>query len=405
MGTLRFEKQVIKIKTDKRGIIMKLTYLIWGYPYDKAILKAWKEMGILVNTILLSHELIQNWEEKKEIQQKEKVESLLLSLKEQIRAAAGDMVFSVNFLSFISDFCQREAIPYCSWILQLPNFDLYTASVRNGYNYFFVCDSYLVEKLWQLGITNAFFLPDAVEVDSVREIVPMEREVCFLAKCPEDVLNTKEMSIYSKGYLDAFIHAQRVLYGAYILENGLLLRVQQEFLKGNILPENLLLEMQKLFVADRYFAPVCTRIQQQIFLQNFASIMTIYSNGEFPDCNSKKKALVEDEIARKKIYAGKEFTLVLAPHTLHNGIPRDTLEVIAAGGFPIVGFQRDYAYFFKRDETLVYFTNPAEFSRAIVRYGNHIEERERVKEAAYQKLIEGHTYWHRIAAILEVWKK
>ncbi len=39
-----------------------------------------------------------------------------------------------------------------------------TSSVRNACNYLGICDSYLVEKLWQLGVSKAFFLPDAVEL-------------------------------------------------------------------------------------------------------------------------------------------------------------------------------------------------------------------------------------------------
>ena len=69
-----------------------------------------------------------------------------------------------------------------------------------------------------------------------------------------------------------------------------------------------------------------------------------------------------------------------------------------------MGYLEIHAYFFKKDETLVYFTNPAEFSQAVIRYGNSMEERERVKQAAYQALIKGHTYHHRITAMLEVWK-
>jgi len=90
---------------------------------------------------------------------------------------------------------------------------------------------------------------------------------------------------------------------------------------------------------------------------------------------------------------------------LHHGIPKDTLEVIMAGGFPISGFQRDYAYFFKKDENLAYFTNPEEFQRAIIHYGNHYEERERVRIAAYQTILQGHTYSHRIAVMMEILQK
>ncbi len=385
---------------------MKLTYLTWGYSYDTVILQTFQEAGLVVNIVELPQKLLLSEEEnhkicKKQEEIKNDGDDCFI---EQIRISGGDIVFSINFFSVVSDFCEKEKIPYCSWILQLPNFDLYTSAVRNTCNYLGVCDSYLVEKLWQIGVSKAFFLPNAVELNKP-ESIPVEREVCFIAKQPEDILNTTGMSVYGKGYLDAVLHAQRVLYGAYILENGLLSRVQQEFLANHPISTDIIPQMQKLFIADYYFAPVCTRIQQTIFLQNFASIMTIYSNGDFANCESEKRPFIEDETERRKVYAGKEFSLVLAPHALHNGIPRETLEVIAAGGFPVVGFQRDYAYFFKKDENLVYFTNPAEFSQAIVRYGNSIEERERVKEAAYQVLLEGHTYQHRIITMLEMWKK
>lgn len=391
---------------------MKLIYLIWGYSHDTDILQTFQEAGIIADTIVLPSELKQKTEENSSVQQKKEQRELeeiqYHLLKEQIRTAGGDAVFSINFFSKVSYICQEEGIPYWSWVLQLPNFDLYTAAIQNICNYFFICDSYLVEKFWQLGITKTFFLPDAVRADMERKTVPIEREACFIARCPKAALNTEGMSAYGKGYLDAFIHAQRVLYGANILENGLLFRVQKEFMKSienDPFPENILPKMQKLFIADQYFAPVCTQVQQHIFLQNFDSIMTIYSDGDFTDCSSaEKKPFIEEEEKRREIYVRKEFTLVLAPHVLHNGIPRDLLEVIAAGGFPIAGFQRDYAYFFKRDETLAYFTNPSEFSRAVVRYGNSIEERERVKEAAYQMVIKGHTYLHRMIAMLEVWK-
>lgn len=373
---------------------MKLTYLMWGYPYDDAICRAFSAAGILLEKVAVSGEFL-----------KENGEEAYAFLKEKIRAGGGDIVFSVNFLAWVSDFCQREEVPYCCWILSLPNFDLYTSSVQNACNYLGVCDSYLTEKLWQIGVGKAFFLPDAVELDEPVKTVPVEREACFIARCPESVLYTEEMTAYGKGYLDAFIHAQRVLYGASILENGLLGRVRQEFCTCNPVPEKILPEMQKLYLADRYFAPACTRLQQNVFLQNFSSIMTIYSDGDFSGCDCEKKAFVEREVERRKIYAGKEFSLVLAPHILHNGIPRDTLEVIAAGGFPIAGFQRDYAFFFKKDINLAYFTNPKEFSQSVVRYGNSMEERERVKNAAFETLKEGHTYLKRIPLMMEMWEK
>ncbi len=380
---------------------MKLTYLMWGYSHDSAIIKAFREAGLTVETVLLSRDMAENpvqaWEEKDRV--------FPLGLGERIRTAAGDIVFSVNFFASVSDFCQEEKIPYCSWVLQLPDFDLYTAAVRNPCNYLGLCDSYLVEKLWQMGIQRTFFLPDAVELEGERKKTSVEKGACFVARYPKDSLHAEKMTKYSKGYLEAFLHAQRVLYGASILENGLLFKVQQEVLESNPVPSRILAKMRNLFIADRYLAPKCDRIRQDIFLYKFASIMTIYSDGEFSDCNAKKRPFAEEEGRRQEIYAEKEFTLVFAPYAMHNGIPRETLEVIAAGGFPIAGFVRDYAYFFQKDETLAYFTNPSEFSQAIMRYGNSGDERERVREAAFCLLREAHTYKYRIDMMLEMWER
>ncbi|MCM1092112.1 MAG: glycosyltransferase [Butyrivibrio sp.] len=360
-------------------IYMKVLYLKWGYRYDDAVIRAFQAAGLETEEIFLS---------------------------EQFQDIAGDIVFSVNFFAEISAVCQREGVPYCSWVLQLPNFDLYTEAVRNSCNYIGVCDSYLAEKLWQMGVSKAFFLPDAVEAYTP-ELKPVEREACFVARRPvQEAWSMDKISAYGKGYLDAFIHGQRVLFGANVLENGLLLKVQKEFVEDNPIPEEVLPECRRLYLADRYFAPACTALQQDIFLQNFASIMTIYSDGEFEGCDSSvKRPYVDDEEKRREIFAGKEFTLVLAPHILHNGIPRELLEVIVAGGFPLAGFQKDYGYFFERDENLVYFTSPSEFSQAVVRYGNSAEERERVRRAAYQTVIAGHTYQHRVVTMLEMWER
>jgi len=378
---------------------MKITYLLWEYLYDHAIIKSFREAGAVVETAELPFPL------RTSVLSTETIEELaaaLSSFQAVLQTFASDVVFSVNFFSYVSELCKKESIPYCCWVLQLPNFDLYTASVSNSCNYLCIGDSYLVEKLWQFGLEKVYFLPDAVELEETPENQPEERGVCFLARHPKQVFSTEELSLYSKGYLEAFIHAQRVLYGASILEEGLLYRVQEEFLRSHPIPANILPSFQKLFMADWYLAPACTSLQQNIFLQNYDSLMTIYSDSDFPDCQCEKHPYLEEESKRREVYRKKEFTLVLAPHTLHYGIPKETLEVIAAGGFPISGFQRDYAYFFQKDQNLAYFTSPEEFQQAIIRYGNHYEEREQVRTAAYQTIANGHTYMHRIIALMEL---
>lgn len=373
---------------------MKLTYLTWGYLYDQSIIKSFQNIGFLVETVALPCTI-------KESDNQEAVEEF----KKKLIHVAGDMVFSVNFFAYVSDICMEQVIPYCSWVLQLPNYDLYQSAVLNACNYLGICDSFLTKKMWELGVTRAFFLPDAIDLEGALPKATFEREACFVARCPETPMITEGMSLYSTGYLEAFLHAQRVLYGTYILDEGLINRVLQEVMAVNPVPEDVLPQMQKLFMADKYFAPACTSLQQNIFLQNFQSIMTIYSDGEFTNCNCEKHSYVEAESARRKIYAGKEFTVILAPHVLHNGIPRDFFEVIAAGGFPLAGYQQDYDYFFENGKNIAYFNSSDEFKQLLVKYGNNHELREKLREAAYEAVAAGHTYQHRISTMLDMWER
>ena len=96
---------------------------------------------------------------------------------------------------------------------------------------------------------------------------------------------------------------------------------------------------------------------------------------------------------------------MLAPHALHYGIPRQLLEVIIAGGFPLSGFQRDFNYFFTQDKNLAFFRDRTEFQRAVVRYGNDQGERKRVQQAAYETVLRQHTYANRIESMLAMWSQ
>lgn len=369
---------------------MELLYITWGYPWDDAIIRAFEGSGITVRQLALPAE--------------SEAEHIL---KQQLRDHDTDLVFSVNFFKCISHFCQQEQFPYASWVLSLPNFDLYTDAVWNPCNYIGICDSYLTEQLLKKGIRKVYFLPDAIEapVTSALDTVPLYREACFIGDYPQQTLKLHDLPLYSRGYVEAFLHAQRVLPGIYILEDGLLGRVYQDVSAVNSIPDGILPDFHKLYLADYYLAPSCTALQQTIFIQNYENIITIYSDSDFSRCRQcSKLSFPADPSIRNRIYAEKEFTVVLASHVLHNGIPRQTLEVIVAGGFPICAMQKDYSYFFKEGESLACFHDSAEFNRLVVAYGNDPEKREHLRRAAYQLVTTHHTYNQRISSMLHMWE-
>lgn len=368
---------------------MVLTYICWGYAHDEAIIKTFCEMGMEVCTVTIGEE---EWQEKERWQEK-------------LSAVMGDIVFSVNFHGEISDYCQECAVPYATWVLQLPNYDLYTQSVHNPCNYIAVCDSYLVEKLLGAGVRKVFFLPDAVEEGTTEITQPLQRGIYFMDNYPQDVLNRESLSLYCIGYLDAFVHAQRILYNDYILEKGLSNRVLKEAAAGNGIPQVILPEFQRLFFADYYTAPICTAARQKIFLQNHDNLMTICSDSDFPGCKCNKFPLPVQQEEREQIYREKEFIVVLAPLHLHNAIPRAMLEVVAAGGFPLCSMQKDYSYLFENEKNMAGFCTKAEFNDLLVRYGNNYEERKRLQEAMQETVAKYHTYRSRIELMLQMWEQ
>lgn len=373
---------------------MRLAFIRWGYPHEEGILRAWERAGVIVEVLCLPESGLSQYGMGSGPEQERSFQKHLQS--------AGEMVFSVNFIASISQICMKMGKVYISWTLQLPDYDLYTSAMRNPVNLLYVCDSCLTDRLRQAGAGMCFYLPEAVETRKEQPGDAFVRGICCIAGQYEDKIRTEEMSLYARGYVDAFVQSQMVLFGRYELEKGLPSKIRQELRKGNPVPAAILPELAMLYTADRYLAPAASRLQQEDLWRGFASSTTVYSGTELVNCPASVAFLKEDtETERAGHYKEMEFSLSLAPHVLHDGIPRQTLEIIAAGGFPLAGFQKDYAYFFRQGVDLAWFTDGDELVRTMLFYGNDPEARERVRRAAWETVMREHTYDNRIEAILE----
>lgn len=379
---------------------MKIIYLSWGYKYDQFIIKEFQNQNIEVR---VQHIPSAEWGSCNFHKNRES--TLLLDILESIGDSINNSIlFSIDFNRVVSEFCQEKDVPYCSWVLNLPNFDLYTKSIYNNCNYVGICDTYLVEKMWKMGIKKIFYLPNAIQLfeNNIKDYE--ERGFCFLGNQDEVLLNINDISLYAQGYIDASIHSQRVNPNSYILETGLSNRVYFELLKCNKVDKKILDYFQRLYIADYYLAPYCTMQAQNIFLQNMQNLLTIYSNNEFDMCNCKKNKYIEDNEEKNKIYQKKEFTLVLADYYLHHGVSRQVLEIIAAGGFPICEYRADLDNMFEEGQNIAYFKNREQFLRLVDKYGNNKEERDKLLKKSRTWVLENHTYNNRIKTILKMWE-
>ena len=386
-----------------KNMIEKLIYLEWGYEYDNAIQKAWKDRGVEIIPYKLEKKL------------DEKICSSMSELSKQnlekcIEDNRVNVIFSINFISEISEICKRNDIFYYAWVLVLPNMDLFTASIDNLCNRVGICDSFLVERLWKRNTKNIFYIPDAIEkCHRVRK--DFVRPCSYMQKLPFSYLDTpfgdrtKGLSENTMGYLTGVIHCQRVLYGATMLEEILMGTAAEEFLAQYPLPDKILPEFHKLYVSEAYLSPEVTRLEQIIFLQNMSSGVDIevFTNGHFKDCTNKQFPYPERLDERGDIYGSSIINLVQAESNIHDAIPHQTLEIMASGNFVLTNYQKDYSYFFNQGEDIVCFGDRVERVQLFNEYGTDANKRERVIEAAYEKIQLAHTYTHRVEYMLSNW--
>lgn len=381
---------------------MKILYLSWGYEDDQYIAEEFIEQGIETKYLSMPLELWKKDYLCKESFYERKSLNDILSEEEDIH---DDIVFfSIDFNQEISMYCQSKKIPYCSWVLNFPNYDLYTEAVYNECNYIGIADTHLVENLLKLGIKKVFYLPNAIQERKQELLEYKEREICFFNKNNTNTLNLDNMSIYNRGYLDAVIHSQRVNPNTYLLDNSLIKRVYDELNYYNPIDMSILPYFEKQYIADYYLSPYCKIQLEQIFLQNNQNILTIYSDYNYEMCECKKLSYIEKSQERDRIYKNKEFTLVLGNFDTHHGITKEILEIIAAGGLPICYYKKDMDLLFKNYVNILYFKNNDDFKKIIKRYGNDKEERMTLVKNSFNYVMNNHTYKNRIEYMLEVWK-
>ncbi len=145
-----------------------------------------------------------------------------------------DLVFSIGYLHEASVFCHMLGCLYVSWILNLPNFDLFRNSVSYSGNYFFAGESALVDWLKKSGAQNVFYLPAAAAFCEKIESSKIY-EISFIGKIPvwnrgEIFSEETKLSRSCLGYLDGFVHSQRVLYGWDLFSDPLPLAVLEEIM-------------------------------------------------------------------------------------------------------------------------------------------------------------------------------
>ena len=324
-----------------------------------------------------------------------------------------DAVLSVNYFPILADICKESTIPYLSWSYDSPlNINHIEQTLGYETNYVFFFDCVECEKYWKRGYKNVYHLPLAVNtkrLDAIKvsneDKLRYQADVSMVGQLYKDDFEVLLMPLaeYDKGYLNAAIEVQLMLYGAYILDEvlneDLLKRMNDAY--ASIDGSKLRLTKSELAIMA---AKHLTHVERTVLLDILSDEYDVHLYG--PD---KEESLAKvrwhgsagyfDEMP--KVFKESKINLNVSLKCIQSGIPLRVLDILGCGGFLLTNYQPEIAEYFIDGEEVVMYTSMEDAVAKCHYYLEHEEERKQIAANGYQKVKEMFGYQQRIEVMLQ----
>ncbi|MBE5943478.1 MAG: spore maturation protein CgeB [Lachnospiraceae bacterium] len=317
-------------------------------------------------------------------------------------------VLSVNFQPIVARACKVLKIPYLSWTVDCPSFQLYSQTVAYPTNRIFLLDRMQAEKFSPLNPENIFHLPlgcDLETWDSVKVTAEDHKmydcDISFVGslyseKCKYNVIE-KDLDDYTKGYVDALINAQLNVYGYNFLEDSISDEWAERFKAqaGWIPLAEDYIEDVKGIVADTFIGYKCTE-QERIrtldaISQHFnMDLWTLSDTSMLPRINNRGGA--DSVTMMPKIIKCSKINLNMTNRPIKTGLPLRIFDLMGAGGFVLSNYQSEIPEHFIPGEDIVLYDSIPDMLSKIDYYLSHEEERLAIAQSGYEKIKKFHTY-------------
>ncbi len=327
-------------------------------------------------------------------------------------------VFSVNFIPIVARVCKVFKIPYISWTVDCPSFQLYSKTIEYPTNRLFMLDRLQAEKFAPINPGNVFHMPMACDLttwDNVK-ITPADHreydcDISFIGslyseKCKYNHIE-KDLPEYMQGYVKGLIDAQLNVYGYNFIEDSISDQWAADFKKyvGWVPLNDDYIEDIKGIVSDLYIGEKCTeqdRIRTlKAISENFnMDLYTLSNTSMIPRINNRGGA---DSIRMQpRIFKCSKINLSMTNRPFKSGIPLRVFDIMGAGGFLISNYQPELAELFVPGEDIVLYDSIPDLLMKIEYYLEHEDERIQIAQNGYDKVKEFHSYDVRLEEMLKI---
>lgn len=396
---------------------MKVIFCRWNSICEEGISNAFKRLGVTIITMERKFESVDY--------DKNYLQALANLIQEHPDAVC---VFTVNFQPIIARCCNVFKLPYLSWTVDCPSFQLYSDTIKYPTNRIFLLDRMQWEKFSPKNTDCIFHLPMGADVatwDAVKVTAEDHKhydcDISFVGSLYSEKTRyneiEKDLPEHMRGYVDGLINAQLNVYGYNFLEDSITEEWAMEFKKyadwmplGDDYTEDI-----KGIVADTYLGYKCTE-QERIRTFNaigshFHELKKEGKNYRFdlwtlsdttPLHHVNCCGGADSNTMMPQIIKCSKINLNLTNRPIKTGLPLRIFDLMACGGFVLSNYQAEIPELFAPGEDIVVYDSIPDMLAKIDYYLEHEEERLQIAENGYKKVKQFHSYDERIATMFEM---
>ena len=329
-----------------------------------------------------------------------------------------DCVFTVNFIPIIARCCNVFKIPYVSWTVDNPDFELFSNTIELPFNRIFMFDQSQYNKFAPKNPDNIYYMPLACDYEAWNSFELTEEDhknydcdISFIGSTYEEKCKyndiVKDLSPFVKGYVDGLIAAQLNVYGYNFLEDALTDDFVKQFKKeagwyplGEDYTED-----DRAIIADTYIGYKCTEQERFMTLKNISEhfkldLWTLSDVSRFPKANFRGGA--DSVTMMPKIFKCSKINLSMTNRPIRTGMPLRMFDTMGAGGFLLTNYQAEIPEYFEIGKDLEVYESQEDLLNKIAYYLEHEDERIEIAKNGQEKVKNEHSYKIKLQKMLEM---
>jgi len=309
-----------------------------------------------------------------------------------------DFILLLDAIGFMPQIYEKEKIPYISWFFDNP-FNWLKKHHVSDYYHIFSWDKTYVPNLKEIGFKNVYYLPLAANTDV---FYPRDKKslsnVSFIGSSlyqPKPIVfDDKGKQYFIEMLLNLICEKPSVpvwdLIEIINKKHGIAFRID---------------DPEKKYEFELFIQTISRSIYRTKIIQNILPFNPWLFGDEgwrslIKPGNGVYKGKINNRIDLPSVYTNSSININITVPQLRNSLSHRAFEIPACKGFLLSDYRPEAENFFELDKEIVCFKNYNDLQDKISYFLKHPQEREEIVLNGYNRVIQEHTYVHRLKKMI-----